>query len=175
MTTGNAGLELRGVTKVFGGGLPSTRTSPSPSMTYRCRSRLTSPVSPLLQAESGSGKTTIARLLMGIVEPTSGEVLYNGKNVAKMSRSERTEYRREIQPIFQDPFEVYNPFYKIDHIFTTPRFEIQTGRVETRGPGINPKEHLNRWAFGRMRLLDDSPINSAAASDNGPWWPGRSC
>ena len=78
-----------------------------------------------IAGESGSGKTTIARLLMGIVEPTSGEVLYNGKNVAKMSRSERTEYRREIQPIFQDPFEVYNPFLQDRPHIHDSRFEIQ--------------------------------------------------
>ena len=154
MTTGNAGLELRGVTKVFGGGyfnknvtlavddISLSISSDQPGITA-------------IAGESGSGKTTIARLLMGIVEPTSGEVLYNGKNVAKMSRSERTEYRREIQPIFQDPFEVYNPFYKIDHIFTTPvsKFKLAASKQEGReliegaleSVGLRPDETLGRF------------------------------
>ena len=154
MTTGNAGLELRGVTKVFGGGyfnknitlavddISLSISSDQPGITA-------------IAGESGSGKTTIARLLMGIVEPTSGEVLYNGKNVAKMSRSERTEYRREIQPIFQDPFEVFNPFYKIDHIFTTPvaKFKLASSKTEGReliegaleAVGLRPDETLGRF------------------------------
>ena len=89
MTTGNAGLELRGVTKVFGGGYFNKNVT----LAVDDRSLSISSDQPGITAiagESGSGKTTIARLLMGIVEPTSGEVLYNGKNVAKMSRSERT-------------------------------------------------------------------------------------
>ena len=154
MTTGNAGLELRRVTKVFGGGyfnknvtlavddISLSISSDRPGITA-------------IAGESGSGKTTIARLLMGIVAPTSGQVLYNGKNVAKMSRSERTEYRREIQPIFQDPFEGYNPFYKIDHIFTTPvtKFKLASSKTEGRkliegaleSVGLRPDETLGRF------------------------------
>ena len=154
MTTGNAGLELRRVTKEFGGGyfnkdvtvavddVSLSISSDQPGITA-------------IAGESGSGKTTIARLLMGIVAPTSGEVLYNGRNVAKMSRSERSEYRREIQPIFQDPFEVYNPFYKIDHIFTTPvsKFKLAGSKTEGRrliegaleSVGLRPDETLGRF------------------------------
>ena len=72
-----------------------------------------------------------------------------------MSRAERSEYRREIQPIFQDPFEVYNPFYKIDHIFTTPvsKFKLSASKTEGReliegaleSVGLRPDETLGRF------------------------------
>ena len=71
--------------------------------------------------ESGSGKTTLARLLLGIASPTSGSVEYDGKDLTEISRAERREFRREVQPIFQDPYGSYNPFYKVDHVLFSPR------------------------------------------------------
>jgi len=59
-----------------------------------------------IAGESGSGKTTIARLLLGITDATEGEVLYRGKDVAHLSRDERRAFRQDVQAIFQDPFEV---------------------------------------------------------------------
>lgn len=84
--------------------------------------------------ESGSGKTTLARLLLGFIAPSEGKVLYRGRELQKMSRYERLEFRREVQAIFQDPFEVYNPFYKVDHMLTTPvaKYHLASSRSESR-------------------------------------------
>lgn len=73
-----------------------------------------------LAGESGSGKTTITNLLLGFIKPTSGEILYRGKNIWKLKGDERRRYRREVQAIFQDPYETLNPFYKTNHVLVDP-------------------------------------------------------
>jgi oligopeptide/dipeptide ABC transporter ATP-binding protein len=105
--------------------------------------------------ESGSGKTTLAKLLLGLIAPSEGKVLYKGKEIQKMSRNERLEFRREVQVIFQDPFEVYNPFYKVDHILTIPvaKYHLASSRTEARKMienaleviGLQPEETLGRY------------------------------
>ena len=107
-----------------------------------------------IAGESGSGKTTLARTVLGLVEPTSGEVIYRGTNVAEMTRAQHAQFRREVQVIFQDPFESYNPFYKVDHVLRTPirRYNLASSRSETdeivddalRTVGLRPEETLGR-------------------------------
>jgi len=70
-----------------------------------------------IAGESGSGKTTIANLILGFTSITSGRITFLGKDLAEMSSEELFNYRKNVQAVFQDPFGVYNPFYKIRHIF----------------------------------------------------------
>src|SRR5947207_15911907 len=65
--------------------------------------------------ESGSGKTTLARLLLGLVEPSEGRVRYRGSDLRQIGRADRLAFRRDVQAVFQDPYGVYNPFYRFDH------------------------------------------------------------
>jgi oligopeptide/dipeptide ABC transporter ATP-binding protein len=105
--------------------------------------------------ESGSGKTTLARILLGFQYPTRGTVRYRGTDIHKFSARERQTFRREIQAVFQDPFEVYNPFYKVDHLLTVPiaRFHLAASRAEARAlmetalrtVGLRPEETLGRY------------------------------
>ena len=109
-----------------------------------------------IAGESGSGKTTLARLLLGFTEPTSGEV--------RVSRQEPLEngptatgwtFRHEVQAIFQDPFEVFNPFYKVDHLLTVPvaKFRLANRRPRRASKieaalvavGLRPEETLGRY------------------------------
>jgi len=62
-----------------------------------------------LVGESGSGKTTVARVILRLVEPTEGEVLWDGRDIGKFSESEMKEMRRNMQMIFQDPHSSFNP------------------------------------------------------------------
>ncbi len=62
-----------------------------------------------LVGESGSGKTTAGRSILRLIEPTGGEVIFNGTDVTKLSKSQMREYRKEMQIIFQDPFASLNP------------------------------------------------------------------
>ena len=105
--------------------------------------------------ESGSGKTTLARLLLGLTEPSAGVVRYRGRPLPSLSAGQRREFRREVQAIFQDPYAVYNPFYRVDHVLTTPvrKFALTAtraaGRVvieeALRTVGLRPEEILGRY------------------------------
>jgi peptide/nickel transport system ATP-binding protein len=105
--------------------------------------------------ESGSGKTTLARLFLGLITPSTGEVLYNGTDLRKLSHTERRSFLRDVQMIFQDPYEVYNPFYKVDHVLETPisEFKLASGaqakraliHESLRAVGLRPDETLGRY------------------------------
>jgi oligopeptide/dipeptide ABC transporter ATP-binding protein len=147
-------LEARNVGKIFSGGLFSKKYSValvSASLTIdNERPSITA-----IAGESGSGKTTLARLLLGITQPTSGQILYNGQDLRHLDGNQWRTFRREVQAVFQDPFEVYNPFYKVDHVLTTPigKFYPQAGQAEARQMvedalhtvGLRPEETLGRY------------------------------
>jgi len=73
-----------------------------------------------LVGESGSGKTTLARMILGLVTPTSGCVRVNGIDVARASREQLHHLRRQMQPVFQDPYAALNPRMKVLDIVTEP-------------------------------------------------------
>ena len=70
--------------------------------------------------ESGSGKTTAARMLLKAIEPTSGSVLFEGKDVFSLSRDEQKAFRQRVQPVFQDPYSSLNPMFTIERIIDEP-------------------------------------------------------
>jgi peptide/nickel transport system ATP-binding protein len=73
-----------------------------------------------LVGESGSGKTTLARMILGLVEPTRGVVRVDGTDVARASGAEMRRLRRQMQPVFQDPYAALNPRMKVLEIVTEP-------------------------------------------------------
>ncbi|MDF2562632.1 MAG: transporter ATP-binding protein [Microbacterium sp.] len=70
--------------------------------------------------ESGSGKTTTARMLLKVIEPTSGLIRYEGKDISSLSRAETKEFRQQVQPIFQDPYSSLNPMFTIERLIGEP-------------------------------------------------------
>lgn len=108
-----------------------------------------------LVGESGSGKTTICKLVFGLEELTSGEIKYKGIPLSRWFKENLKEYRREVQIIFQDPFETFNPFYKVDRILWTviQKFNLAKNNNEAKGKieesleavGLRPKEILGRY------------------------------
>jgi peptide/nickel transport system ATP-binding protein len=147
-------LEARHVTKIFGGGLIKRhRTVALEDFSFAIDTEQSSITG--VVGESGSGKTTMARLLLGLETPTRGEVLYQGKDLRQLSRAEWRTFRRDVQAIFQDPFEVYNSFYRVDHVLTTPiaKFRLAGSKRESRAlieevlqaVGLRPEETLGRY------------------------------
>lgn len=82
--------------------------------------------------ESGSGKTTLAKMLLGLINITSGEIYFEGKLRDIRTRSQKREYWKNIQAIFQDPFSSYNIFHKVDAVLLDC--------IRMRGGGGLPKE-----------------------------------
>ena len=70
--------------------------------------------------ESGCGKSTFVRMVISLDKPTSGEILYHGKNITALSKKETWENRQNLQMVFQDPLASFNPKMKIGDILTEP-------------------------------------------------------
>jgi peptide/nickel transport system ATP-binding protein len=147
-------LEARQVTKIFGGGI-FDRHSTVALEDFSLAIDGERPSITAVVGESGSGKTTLARLLLGLATPTRGQVLYQGRDLQTMARAEWRAFRRDVQVIFQDPYEVYNPFYRVDHVLTTPvsKFKLASSRAAGRAlieevlqaVGLRPEETLGRF------------------------------
>lgn len=69
-----------------------------------------------LVGESGSGKTTLGRTILRLVEPTAGEIVFDGVDITKLSNQEMRAYRRRMQIIFQDPFASLNPRFVVSDL-----------------------------------------------------------
>ena len=145
-------LEAQDITQVFGD--PKHGAKPAlEKISFSISNEIPSFTS--IVGESGSGKTTLARILLGFLTPTSGEVRYLGKNLNGSGRELQRQFRREVQAIFQDPFEVYNPFYKVDHLLEVPirKFKLASSKDEARNMmenalravGLKPEDTLGRF------------------------------
>jgi oligopeptide/dipeptide ABC transporter ATP-binding protein len=105
-----------------------------------------------LVGESGCGKSTTARLLLNLIEPTSGEVRYRDKKLTGLSRAKMRPFRRDLQIVFQDPFASLDPRMTVFDIIAEPLrvhgLFRDGGRARVRDlletVGLNP-EHGNRY------------------------------
>ena len=103
--------------------------------------------------ESGSGKTTMGLTLLRLHEPTGGEVIFDGKNLLKLSDRERQAMRRRIQIVFQNPYASLNPRFTIGQTLIEPmeihRIGGSTAEREQRARELLAKVGLDDRAFGK--------------------------
>jgi oligopeptide transport system ATP-binding protein len=85
-----------------------------------------------LVGESGCGKSTVGRCLLRLIEPTSGEFFFSGRDVLTTSRTELRELRREMQIVFQDPYASLNPRMKVGDIIGEPLVIHKIGTKQER-------------------------------------------
>jgi peptide/nickel transport system ATP-binding protein len=144
-------LEVRAVTKVFNIPTPGLRREYIAAVDQVSLALQQNPACIVsLVGESGSGKTTLARIMLGLTPPTSGEVLYHGKCISNISKQEWWKFRRNVQPIFQDPFGIYNPFYHIDRALD----------VTIKNFGLaNSKQQAHALKEEALRAVDLRPEN----------------
>lgn len=158
-------IRLDDITQVFSGRL-GTKIVAVDHVSFELKSD--TPRIASLVGASGSGKSTIARILLGLQRPTSGQVTYQGKDVARLSRQEYATYRRDVQPVFQDPYAIFNPFYRVDRVFwkAIKNFDLARGRAagmsrieeSLEAVRLRPGEVLGRYAHQlsggqRQRLM----------------------
>jgi len=103
-------LSASGLTKVFGYGRQKTLAVDHVDLKLYEGEVIT------IVGESGSGKTTLSKLLLGLINPTEGEIYFQGKERDISTYKKKLEYWKNIQAIFQDPYSSYNIFHKIDAV-----------------------------------------------------------
>jgi peptide/nickel transport system ATP-binding protein len=97
--------------------------------------------------ESGCGKSTAGRTIIGLYDQTEGEVIFNGKNIHKLKSKEKHNFHRQMQMIFQDPYASLNPRSTVREIISEP--------MEVHGLYPNKQDRLNRV----YQLLEDVGLN----------------
>ncbi|HZS84630.1 MAG TPA: oligopeptide/dipeptide ABC transporter ATP-binding protein [Stellaceae bacterium] len=107
-----------------------------------------------LVGESGSGKTTVGRVILRLIEPTGGQILFKGKDIRPLGERALKAFRRQAQPIFQDPFASLNPRMHVEEILAEPLVvhRLARSRAERRERvaellrmvGLAP-EHMQRY------------------------------
>jgi peptide/nickel transport system ATP-binding protein len=106
-----------------------------------------------LVGESGSGKTTAGRAILRLIEPTSGEIKFDGVDIVKLNKNEMREYRKRMQIIFQDPFASLNPRMTVGDIIgeALQIHNLASGQARTdrvadllKRVGLSP-DHMRRY------------------------------
>jgi ABC-type oligopeptide transport system ATPase subunit len=118
-----------------------------------------------LVGESGSGKTTLARMILRLIEPTRGRIFVDGIDLSRASREQLFQIRRQMQPVFQDPYAALNPRMKVLDIVTEPLViharNAVPGRATTGySTRQKPRAALREWAVELLRKvgLDESAL-----------------
>lgn len=127
----NSLIELMNVSKFYGYGLLGI--SKFAAVDNVTLSILSEPSIMVLAGESGCGKTTLAKIILRMTKPDKGRVLFKGKDLWKLNRHDLKEYYKTVQPIFQDPYDTFSPYEKLEvPLFNTAKRILGLNREEAR-------------------------------------------
>jgi peptide/nickel transport system ATP-binding protein len=129
-----------------------------------------------LIGESGSGKSTIGKMILRLVSTTAGAITFDGQDISALKRGELKDYYRNVQGVFQDPFSCYNPIFRVDRVFGMIKDEyfphvrgagwrekvdaslravrLEPGQVLSKYPHQLSGGQLQRLLIARALLLD---------------------
>src|SRR5260221_697766 len=113
--------------------------------------------------ESGCGKTTLARMLLRLIEPDAGEIRFDGRNLLGLGGEDLRRQRRQMQMIFQDPFASLNPRMRVGEIVGEP--------LAIHEPGLSRTERRTRVAatLTGVGLNEDAPVRYPHEFSGGQW------
>lgn len=103
-----------------------------------------------LVGESGSGKTTLGRAVLGFAPVTQGQILFEGKDYARIPLAKRSGMARDMQVIFQDPYTSLNPAMTIEDILSEPLIVNKVENPRQVIAGLLDRVHLPKNAGGRL-------------------------
>jgi peptide/nickel transport system ATP-binding protein len=106
--------------------------------------------------ESGSGKSTIGKMILRLIPISAGAISFNGVNISTLKRGALKEYYRNVQGVFQDPFSTYNPIFKADRIFKIIKDEFF------------PEMHEREWSHKVNSSLEAVGLNPDQVLDKFP-------
>ena len=127
-------VEVRNLTKVYAQGKHEIRAVDEVSLDIHAGETLG------LVGESGSGKSTLGRLCLRLIEPTSGDIRFEGRDLLAASSGDMRRMRRDMQIIFQDPFASLDPRYRVEEIIAEPLIIHKSAlkdEMKTK-PGVPP-------------------------------------
>ena len=140
-------LEFQTVSKVYG---QVTALHP---MSFKLDGEVPKIIS--IVGQSGSGKSTMGSLMLGFNPPTTGTVLFEGRDVNRLGPAQSLDFRKNVQAVFQDPYACFNPFYRVDHALKFPfkRFGLAQSEAHAQekmaeacaAVGLDPALILRRY------------------------------
>jgi len=117
-----------------------------------------------LVGESGSGKTTIGQTILRLIDPTAGRILFRGADITGLPARELKAFRREAQPIFQDPFGSLNPRMSVEAIITEPLIVHGIGRDRAERRRSSSRSGCRATASSATRINSREASASASRS-----------
>ena len=108
-----------------------------------------------LIGESGSGKSTIGKMILRLIPTSAGSIMVDGVDISSLKKGQLKDYYRKVQGVFQDPFSSYNPIFKADRVFSIIKDEFFSGiksqewhnklNRSLEAVGLNPEIVLNKF------------------------------